>query len=375
MEVTIIGWYGTETIGDRAILAGIFRILSDSVGEFSIRLGSLYPFYSQRTVIEDKDFYKKAAKNPNFSIKIFDSRNPYELKGNIKKSDVIMVGGGPLMDLQEMSMLDYAFHIANSYKKKCVLMGCGWGPLKTEKAIEISKRLIQLSSLSIFRDDISKEQAIEAGCMSSMYSLIDPAFIACGVFKDELAVSASNHIAVNFRDVTLEGDHYLKGDSIVDKYCDVLEQILNQSQLPIHLVPMHNFFIGGDDRIILNDIVRQIGSERISVIQTPLSLQETMSEYYNAAYCVGMRFHSILLQTVLNGKNYIVDYTDPQNGKIMGMLKKLNMQIAYKNRYYSLHNDDEKPIVNLSSITKFKLPEDLITSALEEYVRLFKQLI
>ena len=162
---------------------------------------------------------------------------------------------------------------------------------------------------------------------------------------------------------------------MVDKYCDILEQILDQSQLPIHLIPMHNFFIGGDDRMILSDIVRKIGSERVSVIQTPLSLQETMSEYYNAAYCVGMRFHSILLQTVLNGKNYIVDYTNPNNGKIIGMMKKINMQGAYKNRYHSLHNGDERPVIKLNEIQFFKLPENMITAALEEYVRLFKQLI
>jgi polysaccharide pyruvyl transferase WcaK-like protein len=138
---------------------------------------------------------------------------------------------------------------------------------------------------------------------------------------------------------------------------------------------MHNFFIGGDDRIILNDIARQIDTERVSVIHTPLSLQETMSEYYNAAYCVGMRFHSILLQTVLNGKNFIVDYTNPQNGKIKGMMEKINMREAYKSRYYSLHNGDEMPIIKLNEMSKFKLSEGLITNASDEYVRLFKQLI
>ena len=376
MEITIIGWYGTETIGDRAILAGIFRILSDSIGEFSIRLGSLYPFYSQRTVLEDITFYKKAARNPNLSITIFDSRNPYELKSNIKKSDVLMVGGGPLMDLREMSMLEYAFYLAYRYEKKSVIMGSGWGPLKTQKAIEIAKRLICFSSLIIFRDDISKEQAIGAGCKTSnLYSLIDPAFIACNVFLEEVPQSTSAHISVNFRDVSLEGDHYLKGCSKVETFANIVQQMLSQSHLPIHLVPMHNFFIGGDDRIILNDIARQIDTERVSVIHTPLSLQETMSEYYNAAYCVGMRFHSILLQTVLNGKNFIVDYTNPQNGKIKGMMEKINMREAYKSRYYSLHNGDEMPIIKLNEMSKFKLSEGLITNASDEYVRLFKQLI
>lgn len=57
MEITIIGWYGTETIGDRAILAGIISLLSKSISNLSIRLGSLYPFYSERTLYEDSDFF------------------------------------------------------------------------------------------------------------------------------------------------------------------------------------------------------------------------------------------------------------------------------------------------------------------------------
>lgn len=375
MEITIIGWYGTETIGDRAILAGIFRILSESIGDFSIRLGSLFPFYTQRTVIEDDRFYKKASKNEKFKIKIFDSRNPYELRKSIKHTDVLMIGGGPLMDLQEMTMLDYAFYLASQYKKKTVLMGCGWGPLKNNNCINIARRLIDKASIVIFRDDTSKKQAIENGCnKSKIHSLVDPAFVACYAFKENAGEANCNHISVNFRDVSLEGDHYYNGSNTSDVFVAIIKNVLEQSSMPIHFVPMHTFFIGGDDRVFLLDLANRIDSDRIKVIQTPLSVEETMSDFYNAAYCVGMRFHSIVLQTALNGNNFIVDYTSPDNGKIIGMMKKLDIESIYKNRYFSLYSEEKMPKINLSQIHTYNLPSSIINESINVYCELVKQL-
>ena len=86
MKVTIIGWYGTETIGDRAILAGLISLFSKTYDGFEIKLGSLYPFFSQRTINEDYSFYKEII-NKDFKIKIFNSQNSKELVSAIEDSD------------------------------------------------------------------------------------------------------------------------------------------------------------------------------------------------------------------------------------------------------------------------------------------------
>ena len=108
MRITIIGWYGTETIGDRAILAGLISFFSKSFKSFEIKLGSLYPFFSERTLNEDCAFYKEIT-GKGYDIKIFNSKKPKELVNAIKNSDLIVMGGGPLMDLNELFMVEYAF--------------------------------------------------------------------------------------------------------------------------------------------------------------------------------------------------------------------------------------------------------------------------
>ena len=63
MKITIIGWYGTETIGDRAILTGIFSFFNQLFNKIEIKLGSLYPFFSKRTLNEDYSFYVKSRRD------------------------------------------------------------------------------------------------------------------------------------------------------------------------------------------------------------------------------------------------------------------------------------------------------------------------
>lgn len=338
MTVTIIGWYGTETLGDRAILAGIFHVIFSMDSSCRVRLGSLHPVLTERTLLEDKDFYNGCA-GVDFEIAIFDSLSEKQLRLNISDSDLVVVGGGPLMDLQEMNMLGYAFRYASVRHKRCLLLGCGWGPLTQSESMHTGKELVRISAMSIFRDDISGKLAENASpdAADRIISIIDPAFLSCCVYrKKRTAASPEEFIAVNFRDLTAEGDHYSRSRMDDSMFVGIIRQVLSSTQLPVLLVPMHTFAIGGDDRIILERIAQKVKDDRIAVQHSPLSLEQTMDCFSSAKACIGMRFHSVLMQTALNGNNYIVDYTHPREGKIGGLIRQLGMTDFYAGRYYSL---------------------------------------
>lgn len=376
MEITIIGWYGTETIGDRAILAGLFHVFQKVYGNFSIRLGSLYPFYTNRTLIEDIDFYKYCSSNKNLNILVFDSQNPFELSKHISESQLLVVGGGPLMDLREMHMLDFAFSYARRHKIRTALLGCGWGPLKDRETIEIACRLINTSSLTIFRDETSVDQFRKhSSSEKEVYGLIDPAFFASLVFlhKHKEYKRREDYIACNFRDVALEGDHYSSKIISSDFYVLIVKNIQKKYGLPVKLVPMHNFFIGGDDRIILSNIEHALSSDSIHTIREPQSLEQTMLLYYNAKACVGMRFHSIVLQTVLNGKNIVVDYTDAQNGKIISMIRQLGIENCFERRYFPLYSNNKLEF-DFQDIKRIDVDKNQILNYEDRFVDLLKNI-
>lgn len=345
VKITIIGWYGTETIGDRAILAGLIRVFKDTFMDFEIQLGSIFPILSERTLVEDYSFFKQCSGKQDLQISIFNSLSTKELKKCIRKSDLLVVGGGPLMDITFMYMLEYAFKIGNKYRIKTALLGCGWGPLRNKEYINCALRIIKYSQLNIFRDKISLQNSLNylpSESAHSIYSLIDPAFFAALFFKENKSISPeAKHIAINIRDMKLD-QYGVSENRLEEQFCSFIERIAANTTQDIHLIPMHTFDIGGDDRLILGRLAKQIKTSNIYVQHNPLTLEETMQCYYDASFCVGMRFHSIVLQTILNGNNYILDYTDPEHGKIIGMLKELNILNFYKERYFSLSSDFDK---------------------------------
>lgn len=342
MKITIIGWYGTETLGDRAIFAGLVYLLSQVHSSLEIKIGCLGVLLTQRSIAEDLSFLKECSNNAIKSISLFDSRKKKELENSIKWCDWVVIGGGPLMELSEMYMLKYAFEYGKSHHKKNVIGGCGLGPFLTEEMEKVAFSILENSDCILFRDEKSKfiyrnDWRGKHDCCGA----IDPAVFAAYIFKKNHGneIKNNNYIAANFRVASSE----YKGNESEDldtKFLKILSQLKDLSDDDILLVPMHYFEIGGDDRIILNKLKRLSEKENIKVCNRPLSLVDTMDVFFNANICLGMRYHSIVLQTLLNGKNFILDYTDPQKGKTMNFLKQLGVFEKYRGRYCSLVSDN-----------------------------------
>lgn len=347
MKITIIGWYGTETIGDRAIFAGLLSIFKKAFGNFEISLGSIYPYYSQRMINEDHRFWKEILGN-DLKISIFDSKQSKELDAVIIASDLLVIGGGPLMHISQMYMLEYAFKKAKKLNKKTVILGCGIGPIFTKQYKKSLLNIIAFSDVVILRDESSRNNLLEISKEfnkkldeTSISVNFDPAVIAALEFNKYYSTEVNDYIAVNLRSFPGEYAITNNSSSINNVLQQFIESLSNQFDKKIKMIPMHYFHIGDDDREFLNSIKFSIKNKNIIVQNEPLSLVETMKIYKNASFCVGMRFHSVVLQTIVNGNNYVLDYTEPGKGKIHGFLSDVDKVGFYKDRYFGLQQDSE----------------------------------
>ena len=378
MNITIIGWYGTETTGDRAILAGIFRTLSHIYKEFDVKLGALFPPLSQRTILQDSEFFLQCSDNCIRSFEVFDTLSPSELKSYVNKSDLLMIGGGPLMDIPQMYMLDHAFKLANKRGIPAIVMGCGVGPLNTDEYKSVTASIFKKADRIILRDSNSLEKLrTMMGENTEAVSAIDPAVFAADFYNKSVKntpTSEESYIAINFRDMALDPS-YGHSEAYEQKFCDLVQAIANAWEYPVHLVPMHTFDIGGDDREILTRIWLKLGApDQIKVEQKPLSLVETMKLYKNAKICIGMRFHAVLLQTILNGSNYVLDYTDAQNGKIQSLIKDLGIGSDLEHRYVSLLKGNLSTLNLTSPLKKISISDQLINQKMSIYIDSLKSL-
>lgn len=347
VKITIIGWYGTETIGDRAILAGIFTFFKKAFGEFEVNLGSLYPFFTKRTLNEDNNFWEESC-NHTFPVKLFDSKKVQELDKAIKDSDLVVMGGGPLMHIEPLFMVEYALKKAKKLGKTTALLGCGVGPIFPKKFKKSLINIANSSDLILLRDSFSKKYLEDifdeyaATLQKKIYLSLDPA-VQCAkdfnrLFRKDVELDT---IAVNLRDFPQDYSKNKKNMDINKNLYEFVDSLAsNFHQYNISLVPMHYFHIGNDDREFLNKIRFELDRKNISVQNKPLSMVETMKVYSQAKFNIGMRFHSVVFQTMVSGKNFVIDYTEPNKGKIAGFLNDIDPAGFYSDKYICLQSDE-----------------------------------
>jgi len=382
VKICIVGWYGTETLGDRSILIGISKIFNEAFGECLLYLGSLNPFYTDRCLHEDIDFYGKIA--PHVKIILFDSKKKSSLKSIIKKSDIIAMGGGPIMDLNALRMIRYAFKFAKKKGKKTFLLGSGVGPLFNDYFKKIALDIFKYSDSSILRDKISVNTI---NVLAKKYGIIlknpivylhDPAIIPIGYFLENTkGKKVNSYLLINLRDFPAYIFNKTKG-STLDKNIAVFIQILSDHFEKILLVPNHTFFHGNDDREYLSKVKHLSNCSKIQVVQRPLNLLEIFSLINKASACIGMRYHAIMFQTFINGRNAIIDYTLPNTGKIYGFLNSINGYSHYKDWYLNLHDENldilafAEKLKNLDKKEKFKYKSSIFNETTSLYTSIIK---
>lgn len=112
MNIIIVGWYGTETIGDRAILNGIVQVFRCMDRNVRIEIGSLWPFFTERTLLEDYGNYQK-------NIRCFDVKDKRKVREKIDLCDYVVFGGGPIMDgITHLELMAEIFLYGQKKEKK-----------------------------------------------------------------------------------------------------------------------------------------------------------------------------------------------------------------------------------------------------------------
>ncbi len=374
MRVCILGWYGTETLGDRAILDGIISIFSEISGNLEISISSLYPILTNRTISEDCDLFFSHCNSLNVSC--FDAREKEKLKSEIRKANLVIFGGGPIMDLMGLYIISFAFRYAKKKGIKTAIVGCGYGPVRRQEFMPVIKSILKNSDLIIMRSEqcyleISRILPTNRKPIASFS--IDPAVISAVEYrtaKDNLRIGSSGYFLMNIRDLDYV---YRKNNYYFEKELRLVENVLNQVD-SLLLVPMHTFFAGGDDRSIQSQIAYEINNEKLNAIQKPLSLSEMYDLCILAKGCIGMRYHSVVFQSYLNGNNYIIDYTDKKKGKIKAFLDFCDPNGFFDSRYYHI-DDDSLEVSIFETGNRFSYNVKDVIEEKKKYVELLSTIL
>lgn len=318
-QVLIVGWYGTETVGDKAILGGIIDQLNSLYqNNYQLVIASIFPFITERT-----------CKELNLNAHVIESYTS-DLITFSKGSDVVIMGGGPLMDLEDLAIPLRAFQYAKKSGNKTIVYGCGLGPLTKNKYINTVKEILNLADEIKLRDKKSIDMARANFEVKKEVTLSgDPAKIYLSRYPEQHNPS-STILRCYLRDWTHEYAAHLSHEEFLIKKGEfekslanyIKQKALEIGATEIRLENMHNFVVGNDDRDFSRHFIDTYFKDNTGVKITYdkyLSSVDTIVRgMQNSAHNVCMRFHSVVFAHTLHTNFTAVDYT--VGGKIHNYL-------------------------------------------------------
>jgi polysaccharide pyruvyl transferase WcaK-like protein/sulfatase maturation enzyme AslB (radical SAM superfamily) len=316
-RVTVCGWYGTETLGDKAILGGIVRSLESALGPIDLTLVSLQPYVSRITRRQMPELR---------GATIATAREAITRMGSV---DLLVFGGGPLMAIDEMAEMEALFDVARRAGVPSVVAGCGVGPLGESWHDAAVARLLSLASARLYRDAASLAQARALGVVDGPHDAVceDPAFTWLAARPPAPARAL---VAAGAPEVLLLGlrafphDQYARHLALADRLrisatyeacvVDALEQLVaRRPGLRLLPVPMCTNHFGGDDRWFYDRLLGDNAKLTPHIDRYALGRElapTAAAELFSSAHAaLTMRFHAMVFALGLGVPVVGIDYT------------------------------------------------------------------
>ncbi|HEV8004185.1 MAG TPA: polysaccharide pyruvyl transferase family protein [Planctomycetaceae bacterium] len=318
--VLIMGWYGRETTGDKAILASLLHNIE---GHSARILNLTYDVdYSRQTLNEIEAPIVRCL--------------PNDIASFVKALDwvgVVVIGGGPLKESGQMLEWSMRLAIAKSLGKKIMIYGCGIGPLHSARVRQHVAQILRLADRITLRDGIAVTNAIELGIPADRITLAgDPAI---GLVIPSAKVASRNGepltIGVSLRRLS---KHYaptgrkieatLQESALHEAAKCTVRRILQMHGTQVVLVPMA-LRRKDDDRIVLRQMQTELGHDpRISLIEHYPSPAALLEHFRGFDFFVAMRFHSAVFAMLSGVPLVAIDY-DSQGGKTTGLMEAMGL--------------------------------------------------
>lgn len=358
MKFVISGYYGFKNTGDEAILDVIIEQIQKADPQAEIIIPS--PSAGNR------------------SLMAIPRYNLFSLVKAIKKADVLISGGGGLLqDSTGLFTVPYylgIIYIAKFLKKKVVFLGQGYGPVKNIINKWLIKKILNRVDLITLRDEVSLKEMRRIGVVKPpMLLTSDPAFLLnkespLNILKENhLLIENKKAIGISVRSSKNTTDLFRKNlagslDTIIEKY-----------NVQIIFIPLHFPY---DLRESFKILEKMKNKAVILTEQHPP--KEMLGLISSMDLFIGMRLHSLIFCAVSGIPMIGINY-DP---KVKALLDEYSSPCMPDNfcikeltdTFDNIWADQEsisKQIIDHTEIMKSKA--QLNFSALFEYTSLPRQ--
>lgn len=333
-KILIIGWYGTETQGDKAILGGIVSSLEKIFENPEIHVMSIEKYITEITIGQMPELN-------NVNILSID-----EAIVEVDTMELVVFGGGPIMAIDQMVEMVRIFELAVANDIPTILAGCGLGPFGEDYHNKLIKRILELSKYKIFRDERSYNYFLSMGIdKNNSYVSEDPAFTWLGrknrkaeriestKFKVLLGLRSWPYVQYSNDISRAEGDVVI--EQFENEFIHAMEEIVKIApNVLIVPYPMCSNHFGDDDRWYYRKLFRSqnklAGHLDYNYLSKEVDPEQAFALYQQCDFIISMRFHSLVFALSSGNSVIAIDYTLGR-GKVASLAEKFSVPyVSYK---------------------------------------------
>lgn len=323
-RVLITGWYGTETAGDKAILAELIHFLRANCPAAEIELTTLNRVVSQQTNREIVG---------TDGVKLVPFENGVSAA---KSADAVVVGGGPLMEIDAIRHIEKMFISAHRRRKARIIFGCGVGPVWSKPYERSIANICRIASAGFVRDVESFEWIKAHDADRGQFRVAcDPALGFLFRWREENMSAIPNKFRPIIGLLRANTREYFqcKDNSNIREtnrqtaqgLATVFDALTTRFESHVDLLAMHSLHVGGDDRLFNRAVAAVMNRQsHVTVQREYLTLDQTIRRVAIANAGVAMRYHGHLFCLALGIPYFSIDYTG--GGKVARLTKRLGRE-------------------------------------------------
>ncbi len=306
-RVCIVGWWGSETVGDIAILGQLLRELELQCRPEQISVVSFNASLTRRTLRQlQRPMIEVVPLGVLSAIAIVSSR-------------AVIFGGGPLMESPTMRFWRWTSSIAQFCGERVMLYANGIGPLRSAAATRAVTALVKSAGFVVLRDRTSQRWAVEQAARTDAVLGFDAAF---DFVRDAASpvVPRRAQIALALRTPPASylgsGDVAIATARFVATLAEALDAVADQRELRFVGIVMHTGMAESDDHEVYRLLRAKLRhSDLLDVAPGEHSVQQVIDTLQASRAALTVRFHAMIFALATETPFVAVDYARPE-GKV-----------------------------------------------------------
>lgn len=306
-RVTIVGWWGSETIGDIAILGQLLSELTPLCAPNDIRIVSFDASLTRRSL--------RQLKRHDIEVVPLGVLSALALVS----SRAVIFGGGPLMESPAMRFWAWNARVARFTGARVLLYANGIGPLRSASVTKAVASLVHMGTHVVLRDSLAQHWASDQAGRSDAVLAFDPAY---DFVRHAVSGSASRkpQVALGLRTPPASylgnSDVHTATREFVRTVATALDAVADQCDVEFAGIVMHAGFADSDDHALYAALraAMQHG-ERLHVAPGEHSIEQAITTLRESRAAFTVRFHAMIFALATDTPFVAVDYARP-HGKV-----------------------------------------------------------